>query len=176
MRPVSNTPGVQYISRAASFHIETSSLFPLCHQRPLSEKDVSGASLAPWSLRARSRQIHQFNQPCRGVSASTVHGQSTCHPTPKLVTAGHPRPPARVPAPKHSPPLRTAQTPCPIRRLTAGQNSQPAPSPLDLLFVPSIYILGLLAPYTLVVTPSFNHPSVFRYRHFTTGQLSVVET
>ena len=38
--------------------------------------------------------------------------------------------------------------------------SLPSPSPLDFRLVPTIYILGLLAPFTLVVTQSFNHPIV----------------
>jgi hypothetical protein len=65
---------------------------------------------------------------------STLHGQSTSHPTPKL---GNPRP-GRGPSTQQ---LASSQTPSPIRRLTQARTpSRRAlhPSPLDVLFVPTI--------------------------------------
>jgi len=163
-RPLSSTPGAKsHLSRAASSGPRLKPpipSLPACfHQNePLWRRAPSGQV-----------EVKANHQPCRGVSASTVHGQSTA-PLPRHSLA----PKARQGTQLSSTRLLT-NAPCPIRRLTAGQNSQPAcpaPSPLDLLFVPSIYIPGLLAPFTLVVTQSFNPTSVSRYRHFTTHRPS----
>ncbi|PMD27596.1 hypothetical protein NA56DRAFT_696599 [Hyaloscypha hepaticicola] len=68
----------------------------------------------------------------------------------------------------------------PIRPSTARPElptSLPSPSPLDFRLVPTIYILGLLAPFTLVVTQSFNQPIVSPGTDtFTTGQRPAVES
>ena len=61
----------------------------------------------------------------------------------------------------------------------AGQNSQPAcPAPFSSRrsFRSNNNILGLLAPFTFVVTNRSTTKSVFRYRHFTIRLPPVVES
>jgi hypothetical protein len=148
---------------------------------PLSERSQPAslwrrAPSLPPSLQAKAKSPPGRPLNRKVYQLSTLHGQSTSHPTPKL---GNPRPGRRPGDPPRSTRLLLDAFPHPSFE---GRPELPPGVPCTFSSRRSLRsssnnnILGLLAPFTFVVTNRSTTLSVFRYRHFTIRLPSVVES